>query len=68
VSQTEDLIKRPINLVINRDTQKTAKGTLFLDQGSKQSEIIQKKYEYYQFTHKSTKSIQFELVQGTRGL
>jgi len=40
VSQTEDLIKRPINLVINRDTQKTAKGTLFLDQGSKQSEII----------------------------
>ena len=31
VSQTEDLLKKPISLVINRDLEGTAKGTLFLD-------------------------------------
>ena len=67
VSQTEDLLKRPIDLVINRDSQGVAKGTVFLDGGNKASEILQKQYEYYTITHKKSKAIQFELTQGSRG-
>ncbi len=53
--------------MVNRDQYGQAKGTLFLDEGKTQSEMINKQYEYYQFSHKSSKSIQFELVQGSRG-
>lgn len=53
--------------MVNRDQYGQAKGTLFLDEGKTQSEMTNKQYEYYQFSHKSSKSIQFELVQGSRG-
>ncbi len=62
VSQTEDLLQRPINIVINRDQKRTALGTVFLDEGKTQTEMNLKQYEYYTITHKSTKSIQFELT------
>jgi len=44
-----------------------AKGTVFLDSGSKVSEITQKHYEYYTITHKNTKAIQFDLTKGSKG-
>ena len=56
---TAQLLKLPISMVINRNENKVASGTVFLDRGISKLEITEKKYEYYTVTHKNSKSIQF---------
>jgi hypothetical protein len=63
---TEDVMKLPISIVVNRDEVAAAKGTLLLDDGISRSELINKTYEYYQIEHKATKTIQFNMIQGLR--
>jgi len=63
---TEDVMKLPITIVVNRDEVAAAKGTLLLDDGISRSELINKTYEYYQIEHKATKTIQFNMIQGLR--
>lgn len=57
----------PISLVINRNTQMYAQGTLFLDDGVSKSELAEQTYEYYTIQHSGKNSIQFELTKGKRG-
>jgi alpha-glucosidase (family GH31 glycosyl hydrolase) len=48
IMTTQDTLKKPIMLVINRDTDnKFAHGTLFLDQGVSKAEIDHEDWEYY---------------------
>jgi len=54
---TQDLAGLPLTVVINRNQQKSAKGTVFLDGGISNEEIRLKTYEYYNIEHKSSKSI-----------
>jgi hypothetical protein len=45
---TKDSLKKPIMLVVNRDTDNTyAEGTLFLDQGENKTELDNEEWEYY---------------------
>jgi len=48
---TSELITQPISLIVNRDDNNYATGTLFLDTGLKISEITSKSFEYYQINH-----------------
>lgn len=49
VSTTNDLLQKPISLVINRDQNGQASGSVFLDTGLLVSEIGQGNYEYFNF-------------------
>jgi alpha-glucosidase (family GH31 glycosyl hydrolase) len=64
---TVDLQALPLTLVINRNSVKSARGTVFLDSGISKSELVEKRYEYYTVEHKSSKSFHFLLTQGKRG-
>jgi hypothetical protein len=46
---------------------KAAKGTVFIDSGISKLEMREKTYEYYSISHKSSKSLHFQLIQGQRG-
>jgi hypothetical protein len=70
IHTTEDVLGekgKPISVVINRNEHKSAKGSLFLDDGISLSELDNKTYEYYTIEHKSSKTIQFMLQEGKRG-
>ena len=48
IMTTQDTLKKPIMLVINRDSDnKFAHGTLFLDKGESKAEIDNEDWEYY---------------------
>lgn len=47
VKTTNDLLKKPISLVANRDPNGFASGSLFLDGGISIKEITGKQFEYY---------------------
>jgi hypothetical protein len=48
IMTTKDSLKKPVMLVINRDSDnKFAQGTLFLDQGVSKAEIDNEDWEYY---------------------
>lgn len=64
---TVDLQQMPLSLIINRDVNKAAKGTVFLDSGISKSELVEKTYEYYTVEHKHSRSLHFMLTQGKRG-
>lgn len=51
VMTTSELITQPIALIINRDENNYAYGSLFLDTGLYLSEITSKSFEYYQIHH-----------------
>lgn len=63
---TSELLSQPIQIIINRDTQGFAQGSLLLDQGIRISEITSNQHEYYTIQHQA-KSIQFQLAAGQRG-
>ena len=52
------LINRPVTLLFNPDNDDFAKGSLFLDQGEKQSDLDNQVWEYYNFQFVDN-SIQF---------
>lgn len=56
---TKDVLAAPISLVINRDKNQQAGGSLFLDQGISQQEMWSQNYEYYNIQAQA-KSIQFQ--------
>jgi hypothetical protein len=66
LATTADLIKAPISLIINRDTNLMASGTLLLDQGISRAEINNWNYEYYQLEF-SSNSINKLFAQGHQG-
>ena len=67
VNNTKELMDMPITLVVNRNENKTAKGTLFIDDGFSKSGLQNKQYEYYTIEHKQRKAIQISLQEGLRG-
>ena len=62
-----ELLKKPITMLFNRDNNGVSKGTVFLDTGISRKELSNESFEHYTITHKSAKSIQFQLTDGTRG-
>jgi hypothetical protein len=66
ITSVHQLINSPISLVVNLDNNDFAKGSLFLDQGEKLSELNNWDYEYYHL-HVSKKSIQVQFQEGHRG-
>ena len=48
---TGDLLKKPISLLVNRNENGYAYGTLFLDTGLQLEELEKNQYEYYQIHH-----------------
>jgi hypothetical protein len=53
VKTTTDLITAPISLVVNRDDNGQASGSLLLDQGISRAEIASSNYEYLKFSYAS---------------
>jgi hypothetical protein len=66
VNNTSQLNSKPISLLVNRDENNYATGSLFLDQGETLSELDNKNYEYYTLTY-SANSIQNLFADGNRG-
>lgn len=48
---TTELFTQPTQIIINRDDNDYAYGSLFLDKGISLSEITAKGFEYYQIYH-----------------
>jgi hypothetical protein len=67
ITSTADVLTLPISIVANRDKNKNAYGTLFLDQGSKVDEITGNQYEYYQINLQSN-SLQMSFAAGSKGV
>ena len=65
VKTVKDIEAMPISLLVNRDDNGYATGTLLLDDGLTASELETSQYEYYQFHHQA-KSIQFFMPEGIR--
>jgi hypothetical protein len=63
---TADLLTMPISILINRDENGAAKGSLLLDDGISISEFSANEFEYYTIVH-SSQSIQLQLANGARG-
>ena len=60
------MLKQPISLLVNRDTNGYASGTVLLDGGISRKEMIEKKFEYHSIKVQ-VNSIQFQMLEGTRG-
>jgi len=59
IMTTVDALKKPISLILNRDTNMQAGGELFLDLGESQAEINHRTYDYYNLQAQAG-SIQFQ--------
>lgn len=46
---TQDVLAKPLSLIVNRDVDGHATGKVFMSDGISQSQIDNKQYEYYQF-------------------
>ncbi len=58
VMTTTDLLTQPISILVNRDENGNAKGSLLLDEGISVSEFTANAFEHYNILHQA-QSIQF---------
>ena len=66
INKTFALQEKPISIIVNRDQNRYAEGSIFLDKGISQKELDAEQYEYYKIKAQA-KSVQFLISKGNRG-